>query len=207
MKALFFCLLFFPASLFADDLNHLFTLLDRLSAKTSLTEMAIKKGRERASVCKYCHGKDGNSKRDYIPNLAAQSPKYLLHQFELFASKQRKDRIMSELADNLTADDRVNIALYFSRQQARPRADAKAELKEEGGDLYKERCSQCHGNKAYGGDLFPRLASQPAVYLRDTLERYRKNIKWRPQSPMQNIAASLDDEELDALVAYLSSLR
>lgn len=207
MKVLFLCLFLFSSILNADELSELFLLLDRVSADVSLTKTAIKEGEQRAMVCKYCHGKDGNSKREYIPNLASQSPRYLLRQFELFASKQRKDQVMSELAEGLTAEDRVNIALYYSSQQARPRTDANAELKEDGRILYRDKCHQCHGKKANGGDVFPRLASQPAVYLKDTLLRYRKNIKWRPESPMQSITSSLSDDEIEALVAYLSSLK
>src|SRR5690554_7187775 len=49
-------------------------------------------GHERIRFCGYCHGEDGNSTRDFIPNLAAQHPQYLFEQFEKFGDGRREDQ-------------------------------------------------------------------------------------------------------------------
>ena len=87
---------------------------------TENRQHAYAAGQERALFCTYCHGETGNSKRPHIPNLAGQNPLYLFNAFEKFASGERTDFVMSKLAQNLTQEDRVNIAVYFSQQQVHP---------------------------------------------------------------------------------------
>src|SRR5690606_17588386 len=78
-------------------------------------------GHERIRFCGYCHGEDGNSNRDFIPNLAAQHPQYLFEQFEKFGDGRREDHVMSTLARALSLQERIDIAVYYSQQTARPR--------------------------------------------------------------------------------------
>ena len=52
-------------------------MMDRLAAlekDPAKREQAYAAAEERILLCSKCHGKDGNSKRDYIPNLAGQIP-------------------------------------------------------------------------------------------------------------------------------------
>jgi len=206
IRLLFLGLIFLPP-VYADklsDLNH--TLNNKLD-NPALLEQALKQGSERASVCKYCHGKTGNSRRGYIPNLAAQNPKYLLHQFELFASGQRKDKIMSELANNLSADDRINIALYYASQKIKPKPAEASATSQKGENIFHARCASCHGINGYGKELLPRIASQPGRYLKKTLRAYQTNSRKRPNSPMQEIAAGLKKDELDAVVEFISAMQ
>src|SRR5690554_7174798 len=56
----------------------------------SLLERTLEEGYERAVLCVHCHGEDGNSKRDRIPNLASQNSEYLFIQFEHFRSEERR---------------------------------------------------------------------------------------------------------------------
>lgn len=207
MKKLFFSLLLLSSSVAADNLENLTKLLEVKTSNTDLMEDAVKQGHERAWVCKYCHGDDGNSTRKRIPNLASQNPQYLLHQFELFANKQRNDQIMSELANNLTSDDRVNIALYYSSQKVHSRDSYKPELQTKGQALYEERCIACHGKEGYGKATYPRIAGQPVEYLANTLTSYKTNPTRRPNSPMQGMASSLSGHDIQALIAYISAMK
>ena len=170
-------------------------------------EQASLAGQERAVFCAYCHGENGNSKRKHIPNLAGQNPQYLFHSFEKFASGQRIDYVMSKLAKNVTQDDRVNIAVYFSQQQVNPVAVPVSEgLRSRGETLFHNTCTGCHGQHAEGMENTPRLAGQPDVYLRKALNRFRTNDPSRAGSVMIGVAAKLSEEDVDAVAAYLSRL-
>jgi len=206
-KTLLFICILFPFSLHAEDLSQLYAMLNKKLSNAESLKAAIKQGEDRASFCKFCHGTTGNSKRGYIPNLAAQNPKYLLHQFELFATKKRKDKIMSELVANLKNDERVNIALYYSSQNVTPHKDSANIQDINGKNIYHTQCVTCHGKNGHGQALLPRIAGQPMSYLSKTLHRYRANKHNRPDSPMQLIAAGLSNDDLNAVVRYISTLK
>ena len=204
MKFLLLICLFSSFPLYADEL---YSMLNTKLTSPPLLKEAIAKGKDRASLCKYCHGVTGNSKRGYIPNLASQNAKYLLHQFELFASGQRKDKIMSELASNLNNSDRVNIALYYSTQKVKASSNAQAETHIKGKKIFHTHCASCHGTKGHGKELLPRIAGQPAKYLKKTLRSYQTNSDRRPNSPMQGVAATLSKDELESVVAFIASMK
>ena len=206
IKSVLFTLLFLPFSVQADELGDLYAKLNTTIISPATLEEAIVAGEERASVCKFCHGPDGNSRRNYIPNLAEQNPKYLLKQFELFASKERNNRIMSELSKNLTGEDRINIALYYSYQKAKHEPALAAELAAGAKKIFQAKCATCHGDDAHGAELLPRLASQPAEYLNRTLNNYRSEPDFRPSSPMQAIVNTLNAADQATVTSYISTM-
>lgn len=185
---------------------ELLELLQKKQASIKTEQIAIQAGNERALLCKYCHGADGNSKKDTIPNLAAQNPEYLLRQFELFASRERINKTMNELAKILTPEDRVNIALFFSSQLIKPQQPYKPELAETGEKLFNTKCFFCHGKNAHGKKELPRIASQPSKYIIRTLQNYQSPRAKRIKSAMSRIAKTLNENEIEALTAYLTSI-
>ncbi len=206
----FIVLIFAPVSELlanADDIDKLNNMLINKEINEKQHSEAILAGEERAFVCKYCHGKDGNSKRNYIPNLAGQNARYLLLQFEKFANGARKDRIMSELSKNLTADDRVNIALFYSSKKVKLKTPYKPELMEKGKNIYEAKCAQCHDISGHGRDELPRLAGQPAEYVIKTLTRYKTLKDFRAGTPMQAMTQDLSDDGISSLAAYISALK
>lgn len=198
---------FLSSSLYADEHSSLYSMLNNKLENPALLEEARAKGEERAFVCKYCHGTDGNSKRDYIPNLAEQNPKYLLKQFEMFASKQRDNKIMSELAQNLSTEDRVNISLFYSSQKVKPEPALPAEQLAKGKNIFQARCAACHGDNGHGAELLPRIASQPTEYLKRTLNSYRTDPGFRPSSPMQAIVKAVSESDQATAIAYISTMK
>lgn len=207
MRHILFICFFLSSSLHAYELSSLYSKLDTKLATPSLHAEAIAKGEERASLCKYCHGSDGNSKRNYIPNLAGQNTKYLLTQFELFASKQRNDRIMSELTKNLNDDERVNISLFYASQNVKPGPALSPELFSKGKIIYQKWCASCHGNDGYGKETMPRIAGQPTEYLKRTLDSYRTEPDKRSDSPMQSIAGALSPSDEATVIAFVSAMK
>lgn len=187
-----------------QDLARRFT---QVMGDEASRQQAYAAGQERAVFCTYCHGETGNSKRPHIPNLAGQNPLYLFNAFEKFAGGQRIDFVMSKLAKNLTQDDRVNIAVYFSQQQVSPVAAPVSEgLRSRGKTLFQNTCTGCHGQHAEGMENTPRLAGQPDEYLRKALNRFRTNDPSRAGSVMMGIAAKLSEQDVNAVAAYLSRL-
>ena len=67
-------------------------------------------------------------------------------------------------------------------------------------------CAGCHGStgiSAAGG--FPNLAGQKEEYLRSALTAYREGTRKAPI--MNNMAASLNDQQIADVAAYLSGLK
>lgn len=188
-------------------------MMDRLGAlqkDPSAGQQAYAAAEERILLCSKCHGKDGNSRRDYIPNLAGQNPQYLFDAFEKYVTGQRTDFVMNQAAKLLTPEERVNIAFYFSQQKVQPRADSATldkALVEQGAQRFATVCVSCHGAEGLGQDAFPRIAGQSRQYLTHALQRYRDKDPSRANSPMLAVAALLSDDDITALTAYLSQLQ
>lgn len=198
-------------SCFASFAHSNETAMERfnyLMADTERRQQAYAAGQERALFCGYCHGEDGNSRRPHIPNLASQNPVYLFQSFEKFANGERIDYVMSKLAKTLTLEDRVNIAIYFSQQKVVPAASAgDAALIQQGATLFQRTCTGCHGEHAEGRETMPRLAGQPADYIRTALTHFRNHEPSRAGSVMIGIADKLSEAEIDSLAAYLTQLQ
>jgi cytochrome c553 len=98
-----------------------------LLALPSLSHAAdIEAGKAKvATVCAACHGATGVSVSDSIPNLAAQRTGYLEAQLKALKDGTRKNPIMNAIAAQLSTDDIVNVAAYFSAQ-AGPDKSAKS---------------------------------------------------------------------------------
>lgn len=169
-------------------------------------EQAYAAGHERITFCKHCHGEDGNSKRNYIPNLAAQNPIYLFNAFEKFANGERSDFVMSKLAQNLTLDDRVNIALYYGQQSVVVKPSESAQLRSQGQAKFLQVCQGCHGANGEGKEDMPRLAGQPAEYITRTLKKFRSKDPSRAASIMLSITENMTDEEIDSVASYIQEI-
>lgn len=120
---------------------------------------------------------------------------------------------MNSLAKEFTLDDKVNLAIYYARQQVQVRPQDE-QLSAAGRRIYLQRCVSCHGEGAHGSAEYARLAGQQPDYLRMTLGGFRANGRGERQegtatrrSPiMESIARRLDGEDIEALAAYLSAL-
>ena len=180
---------------------------NQYSADPNLSAQAYEKGHLRIQFCRNCHGEDGNSKRSYIPNLAQQNPVYLFNAFEQFASGAREDYVISKLAPVLTLEDRVNIALYYSRQRLNKPAEGHDQSLLQAGEIIFNRiCYSCHGITAEGHEKYPRLAGQPSEYLRKSLTRFRDKDPSRSGSLMIAIMNGYSDQDIQAVAAYLQGL-
>ena len=186
------------------EYDSLIAKMANIRADSALHQAAIEEGKERSLLCGYCHGKDGNSVKDYIPNLAQQNPEYLLKQFQLFASGERKNYVMQQMAQMLTEQERINIALYFSSRQVV--VSERHETSEQGKQRYQGFCFACHGEGGMGNKDLPRLAGQKKTFLVKTLTAFKHGDKARSSSPMVKIMGAVKEDEIEPLANYISSM-
>ncbi len=80
------------------------------------------------AVCSACHGLNGVSVGDTIPNLAGQKPAYLQAQLRALKDGVRKNALMNAIASQLSAEDIANVAAYFASLPGAGVATAKSDL-------------------------------------------------------------------------------
>ncbi len=79
-------------------------------------------------VCAACHGANGVSVSDAIPNLAGQRVAYLETQLKAWKDGSRKNPIMNAIGGQLGADEITNLAAYFGSLPGANAAGAKSEF-------------------------------------------------------------------------------
>lgn len=189
----------------STDIRTMLNTMDEIVQDPSRYEAALVAGAERTVLCVHCHGTDGNSKREYIPNLANQNAGYLFTQFEYFANGTRKDYVMSKLAQGLTKEDKIAIALYFSKQPVTKR-EATPPSSANGERIYKSVCFACHGAKGHGDTQYPRIAGQPYEFLEKTLLRFHDNADERKNSPMTGVVRNMKEAELRDVASFVANM-
>lgn len=171
-------------------------------------------------VCSACHGVAGVSTSPNFPNLAAQTPTYLVAQLKGFRSHDRSDpagfEYMWGLSRSLTDAQIAGLADYYAHMPPATVAAAKAADSERisaGDKLFHEgiparsipACTACHGDHAQGNDTFPRLAGQHADYVAKQLMVFQRGDQ-RPEGPMKGIAHQLTPQDIKNVAAYVASL-
>jgi cytochrome c553 len=97
------------------------------AAQTQPPKPDIAAGKARVeAACGACHGINGVSVADNIPNLAGQRTAYLEAQLRALKSGTRRNAVMNAIAAQLSAEDIANVAAYFSSLQT-VNAAAKSE--------------------------------------------------------------------------------
>lgn len=77
----------------------------------------VEAGKAKAqTVCAACHGANGLSVTDAIPNLAGQKALYLENQLKALKDGSRKNPVMGAIASQLSPDDIANVAAFFATQ-------------------------------------------------------------------------------------------
>jgi cytochrome c553 len=170
-----------------------------------------------AQVCAACHGPDGNSPLPENPKLAGQVADYIAKQLADYkAGTERKNPIMSAMAQPLSEEDMRAVAAYYSAQKPRPGAARNKETVAVGQKLYRggnaesgvPACSACHGPA--GGGIpaqFPQLSGQHASYTAAQLRAFRSVERANdPNQMMRAIAARMSEQEIAAVADYIAGL-
>lgn len=174
-------------------------------------------GKSKSTLCQGCHGEDGLSTENLIPNLAGQYSTYIAKELRKFQSGARKHQIMSVMAKTINDFDLADVAAYFASQEKMQGGGwgdspvaKKLFLK---GDKARNimACVSCHGvnGKGKASDIgtFPVIGGQHKAYLRAQLINWRDGERTdSPDGVMNKIAKSLTDAEIEALTDYISGL-
>lgn len=173
-----------------------------------------------AHPCAACHGDQGEGRPDAAyPRLAGLDAGYLLRQLNDFADGNRASETMHPIAKALAPDERKAAASFYAgliapmAPQPRKPSDemiAKGKVVATRGDWANglPACAQCHGPIGQGvGASFPKLAGQSAEYIVKELTAWKEGKRTNdPLNLMTGIAAKLDEQEVEAVAAYYSSI-
>ena len=174
------------------------------------------------AYCKDCHGPSAQGFLGYypIPRLAGQQPEYLANQLRAFIEHRRTNNVMFNVAHSLSPSMISGLAANFRALNPPPLGGGPRRLAEEGKRIFQDgmpdaniaACAACHGPQATGAGIIPRLAGQVYPYVIKELVNWGKE---RGQNPairdtsyiMSPVAHSLSRSQIEAVAAYVSSLR
>jgi cytochrome c553 len=169
------------------------------------------------SACSKCHGQYGVSISPLFPILAGQLPGYIEAELKLFRLRGRSDprgrAFMWGIARGLTDEQIKGVAQYFSKQSpvkgsgtSNPALADKGKVMYENGapDRDIEACTVCHGHSGEGVNTQPRLAGQHPDYVSIEMFQYRSGL--RENKVMQHVTEKMTDDEIAAVVDYVSTL-
>jgi len=98
-------------------------------APLALAQADIEAGKAKvAQVCAACHGANGVSVADAIPNLAGQKALYLENQLKVLKDGSRKNPSMNAMAAQLSPADITNVAAFFASLPGANQAAAKSSM-------------------------------------------------------------------------------
>jgi cytochrome c553 len=183
-------------------------------------------GEKKATVCFACHGSNGVPIAPMFPRLAGQRADYLYHRLLSFKHAGAKDPYysMSPMTPNvapLSDPDMRNLTAYFASQT--PPTTQAAAATGKGQTLFLTGdpargippCQGCHGADAAGSSvgtgryaLYPSLRGQSAAYLSARLTSFHKGQPHDTTNDfiMGGVAATLDEDSIQAIATWLSSL-
>jgi cytochrome c553 len=167
-------------------------------------------------MCSACHGPDGKSASVRAPVLAGQPKGYLVSQLAAFRDHSRANGdgrfFMWPMAAGLSDPEIEKLADYFSALPP-PVPEPASDIAQANGKVLFEKgapergivaCNSCHGDKAQGMAVFPRLAGQHRDYLATQLAAFADGSRANPiMAPM---AKSLSRDDIRDLAAYVASL-
>ena len=167
------------------------------------------------AMCAACHGADGNAGSPEYPKLAGQHPAYLAKQLAEFKSGKRANAIMSGMVAAMSDEDMKNVAAWLSSQKAKPGYAKDKDTIALGERIYRggvadrqiAACAGCHSPNGAGIPAqYPRLSGQHAAYLSAQLSAFRGGVR-NNNVQMTQVAAKLNDREIQAVADYIAGLR
>lgn len=168
-----------------------------------------------AAQCASCHGADGNAASPAYPKLAGQHPGYIVKQLEEFKTGKRANAIMKPYAAALNEEQMRNIAGWLHKQSSKPGFAGDKAVLALGEKIYRggimdkgvPACAGCHSPTGAGiPSQYPRLAGQHADYTTEQLIAFRDEKRLN-NTPMQQIAYKLNQNEIRAVSEYIAGLR
>lgn len=166
-------------------------------------------GKRKAQACAACHGVDGNSTIPLNPILAGQTARYLYLQIRDFKEGRRKDPMMSPMVTDLSREDMLDIAAYYAAQKPNGQnSKGDPSLITKGKQVADAAlCTMCHLGGFSGQNEVPRAAGQHYEYTRKQLLDFKNKNRTNDAGNMTAVMRTISDEDIDALAAYIASLK
>ncbi|AYH45845.1 c-type cytochrome [Azoarcus sp. DN11] len=182
-------------------------LIGKAATDSATRATLVREGDTAAFFCKNCHGDKGIARNPEVPNLAGQSPVYVVSQIDAFLSGKRRNEFMQGLMKVLGDREKAAIALFYANQPAAPAVTPPPPAAAAGADHYKRLCVACHQATGYGTETFARIAGQQPTYLRLSLKRYLARSGERTNAEMSAAVGQLGEQNIESVVQYLASLK
>lgn len=166
-------------------------------------------GEKLSQTCLGCHGAPGlrNPGPVYsIPMIGGQNADYIISSLKAYKAKTRSHKTMQAQASNLSDNDMIDIAAYFSSMEGHSRPSLVSNAKAAMGKKASVTCAACHGqtgNGLPGQDQNPKLGGQYESFLIQALKDYRSGD--RKNAIMSGFAGNLTIGQIEALAAYFAS--
>lgn len=182
-------------------------------ARSAAEPEAASVARLAAERCGKCHGLDGRGVTPDYPSLAGQHAEYLNKQIFNFKTGHRSSAVMQPVIESLKAGEIRSLAIHFSGLKPTQTRSTDAQRVKAGEDLYRHgsstggvaACVSCHGERASGASLMPRLAGQNAPYLENQLRGFINKARTNDNN-MHFGVTSLTEAQIRALADFISSL-
>jgi cytochrome c553 len=187
-----------------------------VAAQPALAAGDAAAGQAKSAVCAACHGADGKALQPTYPNLAGQHASYLAKQLTEYRDGDRVNVLMSGQATNLSDQDILDLAAYYSEMPIIANVAAEENLAL-GEAIYRggitaqgiAACSACHGPAGLGnpGAVYPVLSGQNTGYTADQLRQWRAGERNNdPNNVMGSLSRRLTDIEIEAVSNYIQGL-
>ena len=154
--------------------------------------------------CSGCHGANGISASQGVPNLAGQRPAYLYRELKAYQSGVRGDSAMNNTVKFLNDDALVKVAAYYAGlEPAQPRASPRPAKPDpiQAGQATAASCGGCHGeigvSKIPG---MPSLAGFDPKYLVSAMRAYKSGQ--RKHEVMKALIAKVSDANFNNIALY-----
>lgn len=194
-------------------------LLPTAALADGLVEGDAAAGESKSITCAACHGQDGNSVNPVWPSIAGQHAQYIVEQLQAFKSGARSEPLMLGQVMMLSDEDMANLAVYYEGKTAAAKAVSDPAVVDRGARLYRggdsdnatSACIACHGPTGLGNPAasVPSVRGQYAVYAAQQLRNYASGARTSDGSTrvMRDIAATLSEEDIVAVSAYMQGLQ
>ncbi len=190
-------------------------------------ENIFKNGKGSVPACSSCHGDKGQG-NDMMktPRLSGQGYAFIRKQLEDFATDKRMDTTMftmNGVAKGLSAQDRSDMAAFFSSNEIEPEISNLEELASSGTEVGRSyvgkgissygipkkgvpACRSCHDYNGRGAaNVYPMIGQQKYTYLVNQLNKWRDGSRANdPLGQMQAVAKKMSDQDINDVAAFLT---
>ncbi len=171
----------------------------------------VKNGEAAYEVCSACHLPSGSGRPDgTFPQLAGQHKTVLIKQIADIRAGRRDNPIMYPFATTLTdPQELADVAAYIQTLSIPPgNGRGPGTDLASGEQLFQRDCVQCHGKQGEGNEekFYPVLAGQHYEYMLRQIRDIAAGRRRNANPDMVKVVKGYKDEELQAVVDYMSRL-